>query len=505
MRTILDFISRLFSNWITLLGAGLATLAGSLLVTATLLEAISTRSNPYLRGFLILSLPLIFLLGLGLIPIGLYVQRRYERALMARGLTPESSLFGRAFYLLASDSRSRRLILFVGFLTAVNILLLFVGGHQAVRYMDSPLFCGTSCHTQMQPEWTAYKRSAHNQVACVECHIAPGTTALVEAKLQGLSQLFSTLTGTYHRPIPAFKVHRGEIASTCEGCHDRSRFTGERVRIYPHYKPDKDNTPAFNMMLLHVGGSVGSPPFPGGGPAGPAVKYIGIHAHMAPDHLVRYEYFDKERTRIGKITVLKEGKLTAEYKLPDAGPSEKPLGERVMDCTDCHNRPAHRFDGTVRQAVERAVFAGRLDAKQPYVVKVAMAVLSQATVSREEAPAYFKKAVPAAYASVDKVPSAAELDLVSADITRIYLRNVFPAMNIRWNTYPDLAGHYAEGDEQHVGCLRCHDGKHQARLADGRSKTMDKSCDLCHDALATEKSPDKFEDLLKQVVGLPLD
>jgi nitrate/TMAO reductase-like tetraheme cytochrome c subunit len=387
-------------------------------------------------------------------------------------------------------------------LTVINVLLLSIGGHKAVTYMDSPRFCGTSCHTQMQPEWTAYQRSAHSQVACVECHIGPGTPAFVEAKLQGLSQLFGTLTGKYQRPVSPAKVHGQRTGAACEACHNRSIFVGDRVRMYPHYKLDKENSPAFNVMLIHVGGRSSDPTdAPGGEPD----KYSGIHSHLAKNRIIRYEYLDAQRTRIGKITVLQDGKLKAEYRRPNADPKEKPLGEQVMECIDCHNRPAHRFDGTARQAVERAIFEGRLDAKQPYLAKVVTEVLGQAEVARDGAEAYFKKAIPAAYASMAERPSAEAMDQAIRSVTQIYLRNVFPKMKVRFDTYPDLAGHHAEAGDAHVGCLRCHDGQHEAKLPNGKSKTMDKSCDLCHDTLATEKPPEKFEDTLKQVLGLPLD
>jgi len=42
-------------------------------------------------------------------------------------------------------------------------------------------------------------------------------------------------------------------------------------------------------------------------------------------------------------------------------------------------------------------------------------------------------------------------------------------------------------------------------ISEGKTKIMDKSCDLCHDTLATSQAPEKFEDALKQALGIPLD
>jgi hypothetical protein len=54
----------------------------------------------------------------------------------------------------------------------------------------------------------------------------------------------------------------------------------------------------------------------------------------------------------------------------------------------------------------------------------------------------------------------------------LYKRNVFPAMNIGWGTYPNNIGHM-----DFPGCFRCHDENHKAK--DG--KTIGQDCSLCHD------------------------
>lgn len=264
--------------------------------------------------------------------------------------------------------------------------------------------------------------------------------------------------------------------------------------MFPHYRPDKDNTPAFNVLLMHVGGRDGK-----------TGKYSGIHSHLTPGRTIRYEYLDARRTRIGKITVLEDGKIKAIYQRPRADAGDPPQGEEQMDCIDCHNRPAHRFDGTAQMAVARALFEGQLDATQPYLAKVATAVLAQAGVPREQAEAHFQRALPAAYASLDARPSAEAMAQAVRAVAAIYLRNSFPRMKVTWNTYPDLLGHFSEGSDEMTGCLRCHDGQHETRQADGGKKALSKSCDLCHESLATQKAPDKLDDTLKQVVGIPLD
>jgi hypothetical protein len=53
----------------------------------------------------------------------------------------------------------------------------------------------------------------------------------------------------------------------------------------------------------------------------------------------------------------------------------------------------------------------------------------------------------------------------------VWSRNVFPAMNVRWGTYPNHLGHVDA-----PGCFRCHDDEHKA--ADGSVIRQD--CELCH-------------------------
>ena len=488
MNRLLTFLPRLWANWITLLGTVVTTMSGLALLVFALLELLSTHGNPY-SGVFAVIIPMLFVAGLLIIPVGFLVERWQKK-----GAVPaEPDAITKAFQLAVHDQRARRLILFVGALTVANVILLAAGGIRAVNYMDSAEFCGASCHTPMQPEWTAYQRSPHQKVQCVECHIGPGAGALVQAKLNGIHQLVGVITGKHSRPVPP-PAHMRSNEVTCEGCHARTAFIGDRARVFPHYKPTKDNAAAFNAVMDHVGGVEVR-----------TGKFVGIHSHLAPNKKISFEYLDRQHTRIGKITVVEDGKLKAEYVLPGDDGKQAPLGVRGMECIDCHNRATHRFDGTARQAVDRAMWNGELDSKQPYLAKVAVEVLEKADVPREEAESHFKLAVEAAYASLDARPAPAELTKAVQGIVQVYERNVFPKMKVTWNTYPDLIGHYSESDNDRVGCFRCHDGKHEATFAGGQVKKMDKSCDLCHATLATGVAPDKLEDPIKQMVGIPLD
>ena len=79
------------------------------------------------------------------------------------------------------------------------------------------------------------------------------------------------------------------------------------------------------------------------------------------------------------------------------------------------------------------------------------------------------------------------IDAAIQQIQAIYLRNVFPEMNVTWGTYPNNLGH-----ADFPGCFRCHDGSHST--ADGR--TISNDCDTCHTLLAVEEpNPKVISDL----------
>ena len=79
--------------------------------------------------------------------------------------------------------------------------------------MDSTTFCGQTCHTVMQPEFSAYQNSPHARVECVQCHIGPGAGWFVRSKLSGLAP---GLCRDIQNLFPAHSVSR-EVPATRAG------------------------------------------------------------------------------------------------------------------------------------------------------------------------------------------------------------------------------------------------------------------------------------------------
>ena len=71
----------------------------------------------------------------------------------------------------------------------------------------------------------------------------------------------------------------------------------------------------------------------------------------------------------------------------------------------------------------------------------------------------------------------------------LYAVNVFPQMEVWWNTYPDHIGHQSSD-----GCTRCH--ARRLRMED--REMISEDCDICHTVLAEEEETPSILDLLNQ-------
>src|SRR5580693_995479 len=179
-----------WSQPIYFLGQNPITLTGAVVTTSTALVTIAFwfydvflpgPPHPYIGLLVFLILPGIFVLGLLLIPLGIWLKRR---SLVGTGQLPQ--------IYPAVDLRLpvvRRTLEWVGFATIVNLLIIGTASYRGVQYMDSTTFCGATCHTVMSPEYTAYQNSPHSHVACVECHIGPGAGWVLRSKVSGLRQV----------------------------------------------------------------------------------------------------------------------------------------------------------------------------------------------------------------------------------------------------------------------------------------------------------------------------
>ena len=139
-------------------------------------------------------------------------------------------------------------------------------------------------------------------------------------------------THTYPRPIPSPVKDLRPASQTCEQCHWPGRFAGDKLLVRTSYTEDEKNTPQTDVVMLKVGGNNGQ-------------GVSGIHGHHLADAArIRYVSTDPQRQTIPAVYYTDDKGKTTEFLSSDAKPTKEQLdrGEhRVMDCLDCHNRPAH--------------------------------------------------------------------------------------------------------------------------------------------------------------------
>jgi hypothetical protein len=318
----------------------------------------------------------------------------------------------------------------------------------------------------MAPEHTAWSQSPHAKVQCVECHIGPGAKWYVKAKISGLKQIYAVLAHTYSTPIETPITNLRPARDICERCHWPEKFYAGRQKVYYHYAPDVKNTPREISLLINVGGTPKTP------------TAMGIHWHIGSE--VYYIARDRKRLDIPYVAVKdKYGKIT-EFQDVDNPLSKEEIAKgskRLMDCTDCHNRPTHIYLSPGQEMDENFV-SGHIDPSLPYIKKVAVELLTKPYKTKEEAKAAIVEGIEKYYAQnypkIAREKTAAIRQAIER-VQDIYDRNFFPSMKVSWNTYPDHIGHFYS-----PGCFRCHGGKHKS--ADG--KVISKDCSLCHTVLS---------------------
>ncbi len=357
----------------------------------------------------------------------------------------------------------------------LNTVILGAASFFAVEEMETVEFCGETCHTVMQPEFTAYQDSPHSRVACVDCHIGPGASWFVKSKLDGLRQVWHTAIGTYAKPIGTPLHTLRPARETCEQCHWPNKHHGDKLRIFSRYKTDESNSPSYTAMLLRTGG--GSLDI---GRAG------GIHWwHIYSDNKIRFIASDERREEIEwvELTTPDGSVRTYSRDWEEAPPTDAIASARIMDCVDCHNRPTHTFS-VPNKAVDWIIATHPEIQALPYYKKTAVAAIEGDYPSHAEGMAAVRQAVVDFYAAEYPAVLTESAELVSkgADLaSQAYGKSVFPAMDTNWETHPNHIGH-----DDFPGCMRCHDD--EMSTADGEY-TIPMDCETCHIFLV-EDSPE---------------
>jgi nitrate/TMAO reductase-like tetraheme cytochrome c subunit len=417
-----------------------------------LLDALAHFANPYVGILTYLVASAFLVMGLILALLGAFLHHR--KILKTSGPLPPLRID-------LTRPRDRRLL---GFFLAGSVLFLLIsalGSYQTYHFTESVQFCGQACHGVMQPEYITYLHSPHARVACAECHIGKGANWYVRSKLSGTYQVYATMADKYPRPIPTPVKNLRPAQETCEECHWPQKFVGNLEHTFYSFLSNETNTPFTVRMLLKVGG--GDPTH---GPVG------GIHWHMNVGNKIEYLASDEARQKIPyvRVTELSQGVVT-EFRSPRFTNTVDEASLRRMDCMDCHNRPAHRYQ-TPNSAVSLAMALGKIDRGLPSVKSNAVYVLTQSYTNQVQALENIATTLSERYPNSDPRVRPA----IGA-VQQIYTNNFFPEMKASWKEYPDNIGH-----KDWPGCFRCHDGLH--KTADGKRSIKANDCNACHTILA---------------------
>lgn len=450
----------LWNNPITAAGMFIATVSLILLVTFGVFNAVAPPTNPYVDIVGYMVIPTFLILGIFLVPLG-----TLAKSWWIRRHRPEQPLRFGFPRINLEDPAQRRAAKYLAAGTVILLPVVAVASYHGYHFTDSTEFCAEACHKVMVPEARAFYDSAHARVPCAECHIGAGASWFVKSKLSGTRQVIAMFTESYSRPIPPAIQELRPARETCEECHWPKKFYGAQLREIDRYASDEENSHTRIRMLVKTGGGELSGRHGGG-----------IHSyHVGMDNQVEYVATDDELQVIPWVRWTTNAGVEQIFRsdgLPASAPRPEGLVRR-LDCMDCHNRAAHRFQSP-SAAIDLRMASGKIDTTLPFIKRVAVTALVQeypdelTALTRIEAAIedYYQEKHPELWqtrrASINQAVEAAQ---------EAYRRNFFPYMRVNWRTYPDNVGH-----KYTPGCYRCHDGRHM----DASGKTISHDCNICH-------------------------
>lgn len=480
--SIAIFLKGICRNKISCIGATITTITFPLLLIGTFLDFMGIFHNQLFGAVLYLMLTPLFLTGHAIFFYGFF---------FVKSDPDKKSVFSFAYFTdhfknITTKTSFRKVILFSTLLAVGNFFIVLMIAFMGHHYSETPEFCGTLCHSTMNPEYVSYQNSPHSRVACVDCHVGPGLKWFVASKISGLRQVVSLATNTYDRPIKVPIHGLRPTQGTCEECHRPQLFVGEKLIVRNKYEEDEENSLLQTVLLLKVGS---------GGHRG--TKASGIHWHISEGTKISYTYLDKSRQQISRVKLTRADGTEVVYNNSDfegeeggKGNNSHEGGSKIMDCVDCHTRPTHMYQ-SASQALNNRIDSGEISKDIPYIKQQAMEVINQDYPSHAVA----KKQIAAALTSwyhenqADFIKDKGELleNSIGA-IQEAYTDNVFPSMKIGWDNYIGNLGHLDDG-----GCFRCHNESFESAAGD----TISQDCDNCHVILAEEEQEPEIIKTLK--------
>ncbi len=446
-------------NWLSLSGVMIALISLFMIIFLFVISALLDQGGSYLGLIIFILLPAVMIMGLLLIPAGMIIQIRKQRA--GKDVTkkdwPKIDL---------NDVRHRNatLIFLIG--TTFFLFISAIGSYEAFHYTESVQFCGTVCHTVMEPEYTAYQNSPHARVACVDCHVGSGADWYVRSKLSGLYQVYAVIANVYPQPIPTPIKDLRPARETCEQCHWPEKFYAQKLRTERHYLNDEDNTHWDIHLIMKIGAEYSA-----------LGLKEGIHWHINPAVHIEYISSDKNNLEIPWVRYTNrktgEGVVYIDNKNPLNVEMVTEENIRTMDCMDCHNRPSHNYRPPAF-FVNDALTANLIPTDLPEIKSLAMEICEKDFPTADSAKRYINQTIVNFYR--DKYQNIykkkkALIEKAVNGLYSVYSQNIFPFMKVKWDAYPNHIGHL-----EFDGCFRCHNDRHSS----SKGQMISKECQICH-------------------------
>jgi nitrate/TMAO reductase-like tetraheme cytochrome c subunit len=459
-----------FYNLVSYIGITIAGISFLLILFMLIFSSIVEETGSYMGIIIFLILPALLVFGLLLIPLGMWLM--VKKAKKAHKTLVESR------FILDLNKRQHRnasLIFLVG--TAIFLVFSAVGSYELYHYSESVEFCGTICHEVMKPEYVAYQNSPHAKVTCAQCHIGSGAEWFVKAKISGLYQVYSVLANKFPKPIPTPIANLRPARETCEQCHWPQKFYENSLRTEKYYLSENNAAWQIDLRMRT-------------GPSHSAMgQSEGIHWHINPNVKIEYISTHDKREVIPWVRYinLATGDTTIyqdEYE-PLAQELVDSFEVRLMDCMDCHNRPAHNYK-TPTRFINQEMAVGNISNELPDIKRLTMELLvgdfhntdSALQVIEETVWNFYMENYPDIFTENEQLIK----DAINA-IQRSFSANIFPEMNAKWDAYPSHIGHM-----EFNGCFRCHNNQHRAE----NGKVISRDCNLCHNIMS-QGNPDSLQ------------
>ena len=449
-------ITQTFNNWLSISGFILVFNSLILMLFFQIFILLYGNLTSYIDFYLYVVIPILLIIGLIMIPAGMYLRLRKERKLHQADMSLPVIDF--------NEKPDRIIVLKILVITLLFLAASGLGSYKVYEYTGTAEFCGELCHRAMQPEYATYLNSSHAKVPCMGCHSGAGSGWVVQSRLAILGMAYSYLTNTYERPIPHISAAMRPDRETCENCHWPQKFYTRKLINHEYYLTDSSNTAWSISLLLKVG------------PKNTAHGLKeGIHWHINPDVKIEYksDALHQETIPWVRYTNLKTGVVKTYTNGREKAVSTNKDHLFTMDCMDCHNRPSHLFL-SASTYIDHALCAGTLDKGIPYIKLAAMKALSQKYPTVPAADSGISETIQQFYTSTHAdtwKKYGRQINKAIPVILAEYHKNTFEDMSAGAEAYPNHLGHL-----ESKGCYRCHSGNHKTETGE----VISADCNLCH-------------------------